>query len=121
MNVNELIPKPAFKVQFKLSHYIFIPKEAGCYILTTADNEIIYVGMSDNLFYRFQQHLNNAEKTNPNHGGTAFWFYYKIYDSKDLPMLERAWINQFVMNHGKFLALNKINSPVTEYFEAADL
>src|ERR1035437_7112077 len=116
MNVNELIPKPAFKVQLKLSYYIFIPKEAGCYILTTFDNEIIYVGASDNLFYRFQQHLNNAEKNNPNNKGKAIWFYYKIYGSENLPMLERAWINQFVMNHGKFPALNKVNSPVNEYF-----
>jgi predicted GIY-YIG superfamily endonuclease len=120
MNVNELIPKPAFKVQLKLSYYIFIPKEAGCYILTTFDNDIIYVGASDNLFYRFQQHLNNAEKTNLNNNGKAIWFYYKICDSKNLPMLERAWINQFVMNHGKSPALNKINSPVNKYFRVTD-
>ena len=121
MNVNELIPKPAFKVQFKLSNYIFIPKEAGCYILATFDNDIIYVGASDSLFYRFQQHLNNAEKANPNHEGKAIWFYYKSYDSVNLPTLERTWINQFVMNHGKFPMLNKINSPVNEYFGATDM
>ena len=121
MNVNELIPKLAFKVQFKISNYVFIPKEAGCYILTTIDKNIIYVGLSDNLFYRFQQHLNNAEKTNPNNEGNVFWFYYKNYDSKNLPTLERTWINQFVMNHGKSPVLNKINSPVNEYLEATDM
>jgi len=121
MNVNELLPKPAFKVQLKLSHYFFIPKEAGCYILTTFNNDIIYVGASDNLFYRFQQHLNNDEKTDPNKGGKAIWFYYKIYDSGNLPTLERTWINQFVMNHGKFPMLNKINSSINKYFGATEL
>ena len=113
MKIEQLNPLPTVKVQFKLSSFKQVPKETGCYILTTFENEILYIGLSVNLFERFQQHLNNPEKTNSTNNGKAIWFYFTIYDSINLPKLERTWINQFVAIHGKLPLLNKINSPVS--------
>lgn len=113
MIVDKLIPIPKNKVRFKLSFQKFVPKEAGCYVLTTFDFQILYIGLSDNLFNRFKQHLDNPEKTLPTKEGKAIWFYYEIYDSKNLPKLERSWLNQFESEHGQRTVLNKVNSPVS--------
>lgn len=113
MKLEKLIPLPKDKVLFELSSFKSVPKETGCYVLTTFDNDILYIGLSDNLFDRFQQHLDNPEKTNPTKEGKAIWFYFTIYDPKNLPKLERTWINQFAAIHGRLPILNKVNSPVS--------
>ncbi len=113
MKVEKLIPIPKDNVLFKLSSFKSVPKETGCYVLTTFDNDILYIGLSENLNDRFKQHLDNPEKTNPTKEGKAIWFYFTTYDPKNLPKLERTWINQFVALHGRLPILNKVNSPVS--------
>lgn len=113
MKIEELIPQPKDKTQFKLLSFKSVPKQAGCYVLTTFENDILYIGRSDNLFDRFQQHLDNHEKTNPTKEGKVIWFYFTIYDPKNLPRLERTWINQFVAIHGRLPILNKVNSSIS--------
>ncbi|MFA5248163.1 MAG: GIY-YIG nuclease family protein [Patescibacteria group bacterium] len=113
MKIKELTPQPKNKVQFKLSSFKSVPKSAGCYVLTTFEDDILYMGKSDSLFDRFQQHLENFEKTNPTTEGRAIWFYYAIYDFKNLYKLERTWLKNFEDIHGRLPILNKINSPVS--------
>lgn len=113
MKIDELSPQPTDKVHFRLSSFKSVPKETGCYVLTTFDEEILYIGLSDNLFNRFQQHLGNLEKTNPTKEGKAVWFFFTIYNPKNLPKLERTWINHFSARHGRLPILNKVNSPVS--------
>lgn len=112
MKIKELIPLPKSKVHFNLESFKRVPKESGCYVLTTFDEVILYVGLSDNLFNRFQQHLDNPDKVNPTKEGKAIWFYFTIYDPKNLPQLERTWLNQFTSKHGIRPILNKVDSPV---------
>lgn len=113
MKIDELTPTPKDKVQFKLASYKSVPQVNGCYILTTFDNEILYIGLAINLNNRFKQHLENPEKINPTSEGKAIWFYYTTYDSKNLPKLERTWLNQFTNIHGQLPILNKVNSPIS--------
>lgn len=112
MKIEELIPLPEDKVHFKLTSFKRVPKKSGCYVLTAFDRAILYVGLSDNLFNRFQQHLDNPDKTNPTEEGKAIWFYFTIYDPKNLPKLERTWLNQFASKHGRRPILNKVDSHV---------
>lgn len=112
MKIEELIPLPEDKVHFKLASFKIVPKKSGCYVLTTFEKAILYIGLSDNLFNRFQQHLDNIDKTNPTEEGKAIWFYFTIYDSNNLPKLERTWLNQFTSKHGRRPILNKVDSPV---------
>ena len=112
MRIEQLSPKPDNKVQFKLSFYKNVPKISGCYVLSTFENDILYIGFSDNLNNRFQQHLDNSEKTRPTLNGKAVWFYYIEYDITNLPKLERTWINQFEAIQGELPILNKIHSPI---------
>ena len=113
MRIDELIPKPFEKVQFKLSSFKEVPVVNGCYTLTTFDNSILYIGLATNLNNRFKQHLENTEKTSPTSEGKAIWFYFTTFDAKNLPKLERTWLNQFTNTHGKLPILNKVNSPIS--------
>ena len=112
MKISELTPLPVDKVQFKLSSFKSVPQYNGCYLLTTFDHDILYIGLAINLNNRFKQHLENPEKTNPTIEGRAIWFYYLTYDVKNLPKLERTWLNQFASVHGRLPILNKVNSPI---------
>jgi hypothetical protein len=112
MKIEQLLPKPDNKVQFKLSFYKSVPKISGGYILTTFENDILYIGLTDNLYNRFQQHLDNPKKTEPTIIGKAVWFFYMEYDMNNLPKLERTWLNQFESAQGELPILNKVNSPV---------
>jgi excinuclease UvrABC nuclease subunit len=112
MKIDDLIPYPKDRVNFKLASYKYVPKVTGCYVLTTFDKDILYIGLSENLYDRFQQHLNNPEKTNSTAEGKAIWFYFATYNPINLPQLERTWINQFVALHGHLPILNKVNSPI---------
>ncbi|MCZ7402596.1 MAG: GIY-YIG nuclease family protein [Candidatus Methanoperedens sp.] len=112
MKLEELIPLPKDKVHFKLASFKFVPKETGCYVLTSFENDILYIGLSENLNYRFKQHIDNPEKTNPTKEGKAVWFHFSTYDFKDLTSIERTWIHQFAAMHGRLPILNKVNSPL---------
>lgn len=108
MKVAELTPLPKDRVHFKLAFFKSVPKGTGCYVLTTFDNDILYIGLSNNLYDRFKQHLDSPEKTNPTTEGKAIWFYYITFDQNNLPKLERTWLNQFTSIHGRLPILNKI-------------
>lgn len=112
MKIEELNPPPKDKVYFKLESFKSVPKKAGCYVISTFDNDILYIGLSDNLFNRFQQHLDNPDKTNPTKEGKAIWFHFSIYDPNNLPKLERTWLNQFAYTHGRRPILNMVDSPI---------
>ncbi len=112
MTIDELTPLPTEKVQFKLSSFKSVPQTTGCYILATFDNFILYIGLAKNLNDRFRQHLDNPEKTKPTIEGKAIWFYYVTFDPKNLPKLERTWLNQYTNRYGRLPILNKVNSPI---------
>ena len=112
MKIDTIAPPPESKVLFKWASVKSIPEQSGCYIITTFDNDILYVGLASNLNNRFKQHLSNPEKTNPTNDGKAIWFFFKNHDVKNLQQLERTWLNQFNDVHGRLPILNKVNSPI---------
>ncbi|MDP3882544.1 MAG: GIY-YIG nuclease family protein [Candidatus Staskawiczbacteria bacterium] len=112
MKIGELTPPPSDKCSFRLFSFKSVPKEAGCYILATFNNDILYIGLSKNLFDRFQQHLRDSKKINLTNDGKAIWFYFMLYDASNLPKLERTWLNQFSAHHGRHPILNKVDSPI---------
>lgn len=112
MKVDELTPRPTGRVTFKLESFRKVPPNSGCYVLSTYDEDILYIGLSDNLFARFQQHLENPEKTSTTKEGRAVWFHYMKYGADNLPKLERTWLNHYAAMHGRLPILNKVSSPL---------
>lgn len=112
MNISSLLPLPKEKQRFHRACFKFIPNKSGCYALTTFDGNILYIGLSESLRERFQQHLFNPEKTNPTPEGKAIWFYFFLCRKEELTKLERTWLNRFVAEHATRPMLNKVDSPV---------
>jgi excinuclease UvrABC nuclease subunit len=94
MKVSPLIPKIEIRYKFSLRFQKFIPNQPGCYILSTFDDEILYIGKSDNLRRRFGEHRASKEKTNLTTQGKAFWFYFMTCIEKDLYKIERTWLKK---------------------------
>lgn len=113
MKVEQLNPRPNRRADFSLAAFKMVPKISGCYVLTTYDGVILYIGLATNLNVRFLQHLDNPEKTNPTADGKAVGFYYLEYDAGNLPKLERTWLNQVLNIRGQHPILNKMSSPIS--------
>jgi excinuclease UvrABC nuclease subunit len=112
MKIQQLIPAVEKRLEFSLRCRKFVPRSAGCYVLTSFDGEILYVGLTDDLNRRFFDHRETKEKRNPTPNGKAFWFYYLTCEEKEMFRIERTWLNQHLEIQGVLPVLNKINSPV---------
>lgn len=90
MNVASLRPQPEKKTYFRLSAYRRVPPASGCYVLTSFEGRILYIGKSKNLRRRFDQHLENSAKTQPTPQGRAVWFHWLLHKELHLNALERG-------------------------------
>ena len=109
MKVEELIPRPKFKEPFALSSAKFIPEIAGCYVLSTIDGTVLYVGLANSLRRRQKQHLESSGKVEATVLGRASFFNW--LETEDINRVERTWLNCHVHSEGSLPILNKIYSP----------
>ena len=100
MLVDNLTPKPDAKVEFNYSELSSVPVASGCYIITTYDGTILYIGQSKNIHNRMDTHLGDKEKRSKTPMGIAYWFYYKLYPVLALDNLEGGWINEHKIREG---------------------
>jgi len=112
MKVSELQPQPIKNILFQRDQYLLVPELSGCYVLTNNNNDILYIGQTVNFNQRFQQHLDNPEKTQPTKEGLAWKFWYIEYDSKKLSFLENSWLQEFQRIEGHLPILNKVQAPI---------
>ncbi|WP_157700467.1 GIY-YIG nuclease family protein [Rhizobium etli] len=87
--------------------FVFIPDSSSCYVLTSFDGNVLYVGLTKNLKRGMAQHLDNREKVNPTNGRVV-WFCWLERD--DLSEVERRWMNIHTQHHCAPPILNKIYS-----------
>ncbi|WP_338834113.1 GIY-YIG nuclease family protein [Bradyrhizobium septentrionale] len=111
MNIALLTPQPTNRVTFKRSHERFVPDTPGCYVLTTFSGEVLYVGLTDNLRRRMDQHLDNPEKTGETKLGRAVVFHWVA--TSDTFKVERTWMNIHIQHEGAWPLLNKMYSPTS--------
>ncbi len=112
MNVDNLHPPPQEKVLFQLSAYLQVPEDSGCYVLTSFEVRILYIGQSKNLRRRFEEHLDDSVKTQATPQGRAVWFHWLLYDALHLNALERGWLNEHAAVEGDWPILNDDPPPV---------
>ncbi len=112
MNINKLTPAPQGKTNFRLSCYYKIPQDSGCYVLTSYEGDILYIGQSVDIRRRFEQHLDDSKKTNTTPKGRAFWFYWLEWDAVKLNSLESGWLNTYLSIIGELPIMNSQNPPV---------
>lgn len=111
MKVNSLFPKPTGREGFRKSLLGGIPNSPGCYVLSTFDGTILYVGLAVNLRRRVGQHLDTDAKMQKTSRGRAILVHW--VETTELQAVERGWLNLHVAHDGNLPTLNKIASPLS--------
>lgn len=111
MNISELAPQPQHREGFLRSRERFVSEKAGCYVLTTFEGALLYVGLATNIRKRMNNHLDNPIKTKETTHGRAVWFYW--IECNDPALVERTWMNMHMNIEGVLPILNSVYSPVS--------
>ncbi len=111
MNVRSLSPLPTAQEAFQRSRLRFLPEGSGCYVLSTFDGTVLYVGLSVSLRRRMNEHLDDAKKTSVTAAGRAVLIHW--LEHQDVARVERTWMNIHIENEGKMPVLNGVFSPVS--------
>jgi len=109
MNIDRLVPRPQSVEAFRRNRERFIPSKSGCYVLTTFDGTVLYVGLTGNLRRRFGEHLDNPKRTSLTKLGAAILFHW--LETDDLQKVERTWLNIHLQNEGALPTMNGAYSP----------
>ena len=111
MTIDKLVPVPTNRENFKYSSVRFVSEAGGCYVLTTFETVVLYIGQTVNIRRRMRDHLDDPRKTSLTPQGRAFFFYWLEY--ADIGKLERTWLNIHGEHEPRYPILNSVNSPVS--------
>lgn len=111
MKVSRLSPPVTASDAFRKSRERFLPGTAGCYVLTTFDGEVLYIGLASNLRRRIMQHLDSPQKTDTTPKGRAVMVHW--LPTGDIEKVERTWLETHIRHEAVLPVLNRIHSPVS--------
>jgi hypothetical protein len=111
MKLELLVPQPRAVEPFRRSRERFIPERPGCYVLTTFEREILYLGLTINLRRRVSEHLDNTAKTQLTPHGRAVLVHW--LDTAEVNKVERTWMNIHLIEEGRLPILNSVYSPTS--------
>jgi predicted GIY-YIG superfamily endonuclease len=111
MKINQLIPQPFCCGMFRRSQTRFVPDTPGCYVLTTISRIVLYIGLTDNLRRRMNEHLDDPKKSVAMELGRAVLFFW--LETQETHKVERTWMNTHIQHEGSLPLLNKVYSPTT--------
>lgn len=113
MKVLSLVPSPTFIGAFDYPTARSLPETPGCYVLTNASSDIIYLGQAVNLRSRVMQHLDAARHREMTSLGRASLLSVFCVDTPlTLNAHERGWLNQCELCDGNLPPLNKKHGPL---------
>ena len=110
MNIAELVPPPQHRDAFRRNRVKYIPNHSGCYVLTSFVGSVLYVGLTNNLRKRMNNHLDDRRKTGVTKDGRAVFFWW--LECSEINKVERTWMNIHVQHEGLLPPLNNAYSPV---------
>ena len=85
-----------------------VPQSPGCYLLTNAYHEVVYIGQTNDLRRRMSEHLDDIRITGLTPIGRATWFYYQILTGVDLKDAEDRLFMKYSTAVGGRPTLNRI-------------
>ncbi len=84
-----------------------VPKSAGCYVITNAYRDVLYIGETNNLRRRMGEHLDDGRITKPTPIGRAVWFHYKLIAAIDTKDAEDRLLMRYTTIIGRLPVLNR--------------
>jgi hypothetical protein len=113
LKASALIPSPTFVGAFDYPTAAWLPNGPGCYVLTNAGLDIVYLGQAISLKSRVLQHLEGGKhrELTP-YGRASLLSILEIEDPLRLSPHERGWLNQCLLADGALPPLNKVEAPI---------
>lgn len=111
MKISSLSPYPSKSDSFRMSRARFYPANSGCYVLTTFEGVVLYIGLTNNLRRRICEHLENPKKTELTPLGRAVLVHW--FETDDVNTVERTWQNIHLISEGALPMLNSLYSPTS--------
>ena len=113
MKVSALFPTPIFVGAFDYTNVARLPNTPGCYVLTNASSDIVYLGQAVALRKRILQHLEAGRHRDLTpYGRASLLCILGIEDPVSLSAHERGWLNQCLLADGVLPPLNKVEAPL---------
>ena len=107
MKIRSLSPALKKRIPFLLSRVIEVPESPGCYVLATIEDEVLYIGKTNSLHRRIQEHLDDSRMTQMTTSGLAVWFYFGSWPTTDIDIVETTLLFNYKAFHGHWPPLNR--------------
>jgi hypothetical protein len=113
LKIARLSPAPGISIAFDYVTVRAIAPGPGCYVLTNAGGDIVYIGQAVSLRTRLLQHLNAGRhlELTP-YGRASLVAVVAISSPLYLNAHERGWIDQCELADGFLPPLNKVHGPL---------
>ena len=112
VNAEALNPPPSNREPFRLTSVRFVPDSSGCYLLTNFKGEILYIGKTECLSRRLQNHLSSKDKLIETSKGSAIFFHWT--GPVEFPeLLENSWLSQYEAREGNLPPMNKVRASMS--------
>lgn len=111
MRVGEIFPPVEAHTTFDLYSLRRIADCAGCYCLTNAGGDILYVGQALSVRQRLIQHFDSEKRAVLTSHGRVSRAHWRAEMPVKLDALERGWIEAIRLRDGQIPLLNRISGP----------
>ena len=111
MKIIDILPPTEQHTSFDLYSLNRIADCAGCYCLTNAGGDILYVGQAASVRQRLIQHFNSVKRAALTPHGRVSYAWWRGELLIKLDALERGWIEAIRLHDGHIPPLNRISGP----------
>lgn len=111
MKVVDLVPPVVDQVAFDLYAIKRISDCSGCYVLTNAGGDIVYIGQAVSVLRRVADHFDSSKRVALTVYGRVSMVYWRPEDSTKLSGLERGWVEAVRLREGVLPPLNLVSAP----------
>jgi hypothetical protein len=113
LKIARLSPAPGALIAFDYIAVRAIAPDPGCYVLTNAGGDIVYIGQALSLKSRLLQHLDaGRQRELTPYGRASLVAVVTIPSPPHLSAHERGWIDQCELADGCLPPLNKVHGPL---------
>ena len=112
MKVHEIRPIVEHGTVFDLYSLSRIRDCTGCYCLTNAGRDILYIGQAFSVQQRLLQHFDSDKREALTPQGRVSQVWWRETSTAELNALERGWQEMYRLLNGKLPPLNAISAPI---------
>ena len=108
VKARDLIPEFSERIEWSTRSLDQVPMSSACYLLTSDDDSVLYIGRSSNLRDRIRHHLHNSRMEEETPLGTVHWLYYHEVPVDKLAETEHELFSAYIsFSRAGFPPLNR--------------